>query len=142
MGRFRIRLTCQTSPTRQTSTRCVVGFLKSGFNGFNWCAFWKSTSQQVNELLRGRIFEDSKFRVFEDSIFSMGVGEGVKKIGRKRGGALPSCLGIYLRLSSSFFLRSGFLFFSGFFLFVGFWHFELVARVEHVGILQLWISLA
>ena len=79
MGRFRIRLTCQTSPTRQTSTRCVVGFLKSGFNGFNWCAFWKSTSQQVNELLRGRIFEDSKFRVFEDSIFSMGVGEGVKK---------------------------------------------------------------
>ena len=50
--------------------------------------------------------------------------------------------GIYLRLSSSFFLRSGFLFFSGFFLFVGFWHFELVARVEHVGILQLWISLA
>ena len=77
MGRFRIRLTCQTSPTRQTSTRCVVGFLKSGFNGFNWCAFWKSTSQQVNELLRGRIFEDSKFRVFEDSIFSMGVGEGV-----------------------------------------------------------------
>ena len=85
MGRFRIRLTCQTSPTRQTSTRCVVGFLKSGFNGFNWCAFWKSTSQQVNELLRGRIFEDSKFRVFEDSIFSMGVGEGVKKIGRKRG---------------------------------------------------------
>ena len=93
MGRFRIRLTCQTSPTRRTSTRCVVGFLKSGFNGFNWCAFWKSTSQQVNELLRGRIFEDSKFRVFEDSIFSMGVGEGVKKIGRKRGGALPSYLG-------------------------------------------------
>ena len=85
MGRFRIRLTCQTSPTRQTSTRCVVGFLKSGFNGFNWCAFWKSTSQQVNELLRGRIFEDSKFRVFEDSIFSLGVGEGVKK-NRKEAG--------------------------------------------------------
>lgn len=41
--------------------------------------FFKSTSQQVNELLRGRRFEDSKFRVFEDSIFSMGVGEGVKK---------------------------------------------------------------
>ena len=79
MGRFRIRLTCQTSPTRQTSTRCVIGFLKSGFNGFNWCAFWKSTSQQVNELV-GRRFEDSKFRVFEDSIFSMGGwGGGEKK---------------------------------------------------------------
>ena len=80
MGRFRIRLTCQTSPTRQTSTRCVVGFLKSGFNGFNWCAFWKSTSQQVNELLRGRIFEYSKIRVFEDSIFfDGGWGGGEKK---------------------------------------------------------------
>ena len=85
MGRFRIRLTCQTSPTRQTSTRCVVGFLKSGFNGFNWCAFWKSTSQQVNELLRGRIFEDSKFRVFEDSIFSMGGWGGGEK-NRKEAG--------------------------------------------------------
>ena len=92
MGRFRIRLTCQTSPTRQTSTRCVVGFLKSGFNGFNWCAFWKSTSQQVNELFGGR-FEDSKFRVFEDSIFSMGVGEGVKKVGRKRGWGASFLLG-------------------------------------------------
>ena len=93
MGRFRIRLTCQTSPTRQTSTRCVVGFLKSGFNGFNWCAFWKSTSQQVNELLRGRIFEDSKFRVFEDSIFSMGVGERVKKNRKEAGWGASFLLG-------------------------------------------------
>lgn len=44
--------------------------LKSGF--------LKSTSQQVNEVFGGD-FESSKFRVFEDSIFSMGVGEGVKK---------------------------------------------------------------
>ena len=90
MGRFRIRLTCQTSPTRQTSTRCVVGFLKSGFNGFNWCAFWKSTSQQVNELFGGR-FEISSFRGFD--FFDGGWGEGEKKVGRKRGGALPSYLG-------------------------------------------------
>ena len=82
MGRFRIRLTCQTSPTRQTSTRCVVGFLKSGFNGFNWCAFWKSTSQQVNELLRGRIFEDSSFRGFD--FFDGGWGGGEKS--RKEAG--------------------------------------------------------
>ena len=102
MGRFRIRLTCQTSPTRQTSTRCVVGFLKSGFNGFNWCAFWKSTSQQVNELLRWRRFEILSFRGFD--FFDGGWGGGEKKVGRKRGGALPSYLGIYLRLSSSFFL--------------------------------------
>lgn len=103
MGRFRIRLTCQTSPTRQTSTRCVIGFLKSGFNGFNWCAFWKSTSQQVNELVgEFRIFEISSFRGFD--FFDGGCGEGEKKVGRKRGGALPSYLGIYLRLSSSFFL--------------------------------------
>ena len=77
MGRFRIRLTCQTSPTRQTSTRCVVGFLKSGFNGFNWCAFWMSTSQQVNELFGGRIFEISSFRGFD--FFDGGWGGGEKK---------------------------------------------------------------
>ena len=79
MGRFRIRLTCQTSPTRQTSTRCVVGFLKSGFNGFNWCAFCNSTSQMVNVLLRWLLLDFSIFLFFEYSIFSMGVGEGVKK---------------------------------------------------------------
>lgn len=47
--------------------------LKSGF--------LKSTGQRVDESTSwwGRRFEDSKFRVFEDSIFSMGVGEGVKK---------------------------------------------------------------
>ena len=92
MGRFRIRLTCQTSPTRLIPTRCVVGFFKSGFNGFNWCAFWKSTSQQVNELV-GRRFEDSKFRVFEDSIFSMGVGEGVKKSRKEAGWGASFLLG-------------------------------------------------
>ena len=91
MGRFRIRLTCQTSPTRLIPTRCVVGFLKSGFNGFNWCAFWKSTSQQVNELLRWRRFEILSFRGFD--FFDGGWGEGEKKVGRKRGGALPSYLG-------------------------------------------------
>ena len=85
MVRFRRRLTCQTSPTRQTSTRCVVGFLKSGFNGFNWCAFWKSTSQQVNELLRGRIFEYSKIRVFEDSIFFDGGWGGGEKSRKEAG---------------------------------------------------------
>ncbi len=76
MGRFRIRLTCQTSPTRLIPTRCVVGFLKSGFNGFNWCAFWKSTSQQVNELV-GRRFEISSFRGFD--FFDGGWGGGEKK---------------------------------------------------------------
>ena len=100
----------------------------------------ESTGQRVVEGANIRRFEISSFRGFD--FFDGGWGGGEKKVGRKRGGALPSYLGIYLRLSSSFFLRSGFLFFSGFFLFVGFWHFELVARVEHVGILQLWISLA
>lgn len=62
--------------------------LKSGF--------LKSTSQQVNELLRGRIFEDSKFRVFEDSIFSMGVGEGVKKSRKEAGWGASFLLGGFI----------------------------------------------
>ena len=90
MGRFRIRLTCQTSPTRLVPTRCVVGFLKSGFNGFNWCAFWKSTSQQVNELLRGRRFEISSFRGFD---FFDGGGEGVKKSRKEAGWGASFLLG-------------------------------------------------
>lgn len=51
------------------------------------------TGQRVNELLRGRRFEDSKFRVFEDSIFSMGVGEGVKKSRKEAGWGASFLLG-------------------------------------------------
>ena len=57
--------------------------------------FLKSTSQQVNESTSclGRRFEDSKFRVFEDSFFSMGVGEGVKKSRKEAGWGASFLLG-------------------------------------------------
>ena len=97
----------------------------------------------INHLSRTRSIASLPCKIVLGDL--MGVGEGVKK-SRKEAGLghfLPTWgFRIYLRLSSSFFLRSGFLFFSGFFLFVGLWHIEFVARVEHVGILQLWISLA
>lgn len=56
--------------------------------------FFKSTSQQVNEPTSWwGDFESLKFRVFEDSIFSMGVGEGVKKSRKEAGWGASFLLG-------------------------------------------------
>lgn len=52
--------------------------------------FFKSTSQQVNELLRGRRFEISSFRGFD---FFDGGGEGVKKSRKEAGWGASFLLG-------------------------------------------------
>lgn len=60
--------------------------LKSGF--------LKSTGQQVNGSTSWwGDFESSKFRVFEDSFFSMGVGGGVKKSRKEAGWGASFLLG-------------------------------------------------
>ena len=130
-SKFRVSVDKNRSPSAKKQNPVGTWYFTSAHN-FN-------TILNINHLARTRSIASLPWKiVLGDSMWVVGW----KKVGRKRGGALPSYLRIYLRLSSSFFLWSGFLFFSVFFLFVGFWHFELVARVEHVGILQLWISLA